>query len=240
MDLRRPAFSAPWPTIWAWVFLCIVVLGIATPASFTLTVIKISGIFLCFVYALRIFPQDRLLQLALLLTVCADIILAVKNTAEFGILIFLIAQILHTIRLEGKNLLTQIVSFVILASIAIIINLIWSLVPMIYLIVGFYIVAIVTNVYISWRWWRQHPKFQNLRALCALLGFSLFLCCDACTGISYLALNHMLPTVLYAPANFFAWFFYYPSQILVSNSSKCDKMESKEGNCATNGGRHGN
>lgn len=239
MDLRRPTFPAPWPTIWAWIFLCIVVLGLATPTSFTLTVIKIGGIFLCFVYALRLFPQDRLLQLALLLTFCADIILANNNTAEVGILIFLVAQILHTIRLEGQNLLTQIVSFIVLAVAAMIVNLIWSLVPMIYLIVGFYIVAIITNVYISWRWWRQNPRFQNLHALCALLGFSLFLCCDACTGISYLSLNHMFPAFLYAPANFFAWFFYYPSQILVSNSSKYDKMKLKEGNCATMEVEHG-
>lgn len=223
MKLPKHAFPAPWPAIWAWIFLSIVILGIATPDSFTLTFIKIGGIFLCFIYILRVFPKDRLLQLTLLLTFCTDIILAINNTAEAGILVFLIVQIIHTIRLENKNYLTQVISFTGFAAISIIINLIWQITPMIYLIVGFYIVAIITNVYISWRWWRQNPK--NFPALCALLGFSLFLCCDACTGISYLALKNMFPTFLYAPANFFAWFFYYPSQILVSNSSKYARID---------------
>lgn len=222
MNSCSQTFPAPWPAIWAWIFVSITVLGIATPANFTLTFIKIGGIFLCFVYALRVFPKDRLLQLALLLTFCADIILAINNTAEIGILIFSITQIIHTIRLEGKNYLTQVVSFAGLAAVSMIINLIWSIIPMIYLISGFYIVAIITNIYVSWRWWRQNTK--NPRAICALLGFLVFACCDACTGVSYLSLNHMFPAFLYAPANFFAWFFYYPSQILVSNSSKYDKI----------------
>lgn len=231
----RGAFPAPWPAIWLWIFLAIVVLGIATPNNFTLTLIKIGGIFLCFIYTLRVFPKDHLLQLALLITFCADIILAINNTAEVGVLIFLIAQILHTIRLEGKNYLTQIISFAGLAVVAIIVNLCCNIIPMMYLICGFYIVAICTNIYVSWC--HQHQQPQNPRAICGLCGFILFLCCDACTGISYLSLNSLFPAFLYAPANFFAWFFYYPSQILVSNSSKYDKMGIKEGNCATNGGR---
>lgn len=231
-------FPAPWPAIWAWIFLAIVVLGLATPHNFTLTFIKIGGIFLCFVYALRIFPKDHLLQLALLVTFCADIILAVNNTAEAGVLVFLVAQILHTMRLEGKNYITQIISFAGLAVVTMIINLVWQVIPMMYLICGFYIVAIVTNIYVSWRWWRQNP--QNLQAFCGFLGFLLFLCCDACTGISYLSLNQMFPAFLYAPANFFAWFFYYPSQILVSNSSKYATMKQRKVIVLQNGGRHGN
>lgn len=225
LDFRRflATIPAPWPAVWAWIFLAIVVLGLATPSNFTLTVIKVGGIFLCFVYAWRCFPRDRLLQLALLATFAADIILAINNTAEAGVLVFLVTQILHNIRLEGKNYLTQIISFAGLACVAMVTNLIWDFVPMMYLICGFYIVAICTNVYVSWRWWRQDR--QNPHAACALLGFVLFLCCDACTGVSYLSLNHMFPAFFYAPANFFAWFFYYPSQILVSNSSKCVTMK---------------
>lgn len=223
LKVTRADFPAPWPAIWAWIFVTIVVLGIATPSVFTLTFIKIGGIFLCFVYAIKRFPKDHLLQAALLITFVADIILAINNTAEIGILFFLVAQILHNMRLEGKNYLTQIISFVALAMVALIVNLIWQIIPMLYLICGFYIVAICTNIYVSWRWWRQDR--QNLHAFCAWLGFLLFLCCDACTGISYLSLNRLFPALLYAPANFFAWFFYYPSQILVSNSSKCVTMK---------------
>lgn len=221
----REAFPAPWPAIWTWVFLAIVVLGLATPSDPTLTFIKLGGILLCLLYACKTFPCDRLLQLALFVTFIADIILAVNNTAEVGVILFLVAQIIHAIRLEGKNYITQIISFTALAFVAIILNYILHIVPAMYLICGFYIVAICTNIYVSWRWWRQDSK--NLPAFCAVLGFFLFLCCDACTGASYLSLNNMFPAFVYAPANFFAWFFYYPSQILVSNSAKCVKMYTK-------------
>lgn len=221
----REVFPAPWPAIWAWIFLAIIVLGVATPGSPTLTTIKLGGILLCFVYAFRTFPCDRLLQAALLVTFVADIILAIDNTAEAGVIIFLLAQVIHAIRLEGKNYITQIVSFTTLALVAIVLNYALQIVPAMYLICGFYIVAICTNIYVSWRWWRQDQK--NPRAFCAILGFFLFLCCDACTGASYLSLNNMFPAFVYAPANFFAWFFYYPSQILVSNSAKCAKICTK-------------
>lgn len=211
-------FPLPWPVIWAWIFTAIVVVGIFEPTSFTLTVIKVGGIFLCFWYALITSPRDRLLQLAFLTTFIADIILAVNNTAEVGVLVFLLAQVIHTIRLEGKNYVTQIVSFILLAIASLIANQIWHFAPMMYVICGFYIVAIVTNIYLSWRWWRRQP--ENLHAGCSFWGFVLFLCCDTCTGISYLSLNGFLPHFLYALANFFAWFFYYPSQVLISNASR--------------------
>ena len=221
----RRAFPAPWPAIWAWIFLAIITLGIVTPGNSLLTTIKLGGILLCFVYATQVAPSDRLLQMALLVTFVADIILAINNTAEAGVIIFLLAQVIHAIRLEGKNYITQIISFTTLALIAIILNYALQIVPAMYLICGFYIVAICTNIYVSWRWWRQDRT--NLHAFCAMLGFFLFLCCDACTGASYLSLNNMFPAFVYAPANFFAWFFYYPSQILVSNSGKCAKICTK-------------
>ena len=222
---------APWPAIWAWIFLAIIFLGIANPLNFTLTVIKIGGIFLCLCYTFIIYPRDRLIQLAFLATFVADIVLAINNTAEIGILIFLIVQILHAIRLEGKHYITQIISFIVFALAMLIINLFTNFAPMLYVICGFYIVAIVTNTYISWRWWRR--QLENLHAGSAFFGFALFLCCDICTGISYLSLINIFPGFLYSIANFFAWFFYYPSQVLVSNSSRLDahiKQKSKAHN----------
>ncbi len=106
-------------------------------------------------------------------------------------------------------------------------NQIVPVVPNIVLIVGLYITALLTNLLSCAYWRREQPR--SLPANCALAGFSLFLCCDICTGISYLSFTAALPAFLYLPANFFAWFFYYPSQILVSNSTKCVIMSTKEG-----------
>ena len=79
---RRELFAAPWPTIWVWIFLAIIILGIAIPNNPVLTIIKLGGIILCFVYSLTTFPRDKYLHFALLLTCIADLILAFNNTSE--------------------------------------------------------------------------------------------------------------------------------------------------------------
>ena len=94
-----------------------------------------------------------------------------------------------------------------------------------YVVCCFYITALITNIIVSWRWYRQDRN--NLLAFLAVTGFTLFLACDICTGVSYLSRTAVLPAVLFAPANFFAWAFYYPSQIFISNSSKCAKILTK-------------
>lgn len=224
MLMKRLAkvFPAPWPAIWVSIMLLNILLGFFIPSSQVLTFIRLSGIFLCLVYTRQIFKKDLLLQLALLVTFLADIILAVNNVADIGIICFLIAQIIHATRLNGKQLQTPIIIFSILAFVLILANAFLQIMPSIYIICTFYVTALVANLIISWRWRVAEPA--NLRATFAVFGFLLFLCCDICTGISYLALNAAFPAFFYAPANFFAWFFYYPSQILVSNSSKCAKI----------------
>lgn len=222
MERIAKVFPSPYPAIWAWILLANLFLGIFSPASRTLMLIRLSGIFLCLVYTRQIFKKDLLLQLALLVTFLADIILALNNTAEIGVICFLVAQVIHTIRLNGKQLKTPIIVFSSLAFILILANFFLQIVPNMYIICTFYVTALVSNLIISWRWHVTEP--DNLHATFALFGFLLFLCCDICTGVSYLALSAAFPAFLYTPANFFAWFFYYPSQILVSNSSKCAKI----------------
>lgn len=222
MERLAKVFPAPWPAIWAWIMLANIFLGLFSPTSFTLMVIRLSGIFLCLVYTRQIFKKDLLLQLALLVTFLADVILAIDNIAETGVMCFFIAQIIHAIRLNGKQLKTPIAIFSTLAFILILANLFLQIVPNMYIICTFYVTALVANLIISWRWHVAEPN--NLHATFAMLGFLLFICCDICTGASYLAFTTAFPAFLYAPANFFAWFFYYPSQILVSNSSKYAKI----------------
>lgn len=217
----RAFFPAPWLAIWLWCMLAIIILGLATPLNFTLTFIKVGGIFLCFVYSLQRFPKDHLLHIAMLTTFIADIILAINNTAEGGVGVFLLAQIIHIRRLAGKRATLPLVIISGIALIFIGAAIIWQFIPVMFAICIFYIIAILTNIDISWRWCR-HQR-QNPAAICAFVGFILFLCCDLCTGISYMSLNHAFPYFLYAPANFLAWLFYYPSQVLVSNSSRLNQ-----------------
>lgn len=210
-------FPAPWPTIWVWIMLANIVLGLFAPNSLILTVIRLSGIFLCLVYTRQIFRKDVFLQLALLVTFCADIVLALNNTAEAGVAVFFVAQILHSLRLSDRKFHRQIFIFALVAAIATLISLFLPY-PIMYTLCFFYVTALVTNILISWRWSVAAP--HDLRSAFSLAGFLLFLCCDICIGVSYLAFSSALPVFFYAPANFFGWLFYYPSQVLISNSSK--------------------
>lgn len=214
-------FPAPWPAIWAWIFAAIVVLGIFTPQSTLVTIIKLGGILLCCLYTLRVFPRDRLLQITMVVTFTADIILTMNNIDVTGVAVFLIAQLLHLARLDGRRMQLPIAIYSIAALLAIFGATLFPVIDPIFVACFFYVLTLLTNIYVSWRWSRQRP--QNPRALCALAGFGLFLCCDLCTGLSFLSLVSALPNFLYAPANFFAWFFYYPSQVLISNSSLLSK-----------------
>lgn len=212
-------FPAPWPTIWLGIFAANIVLGIIIPSSPILTTIRLSGILLCVIYAWCYFRHDHLLIIAMLATFIADCILAINNLAEIGLIFFLIAQLCHLYRLDYARIRRPIIVLITLIIFTIVLDLFLKFTPLIHLTCAFYLFVLATNIDISWRWYRQAPR--NPRSLCALAGFTLFLCCDICTGVSYLSLQNIFSAATYAPANFFAWFFYYPSQILVSNSSKC-------------------
>ncbi len=228
-ELFRPKVMRFWLASWIIIFCLIFLFGLLAPDSLPLTILKVGSIFLCLVYAFYHTPHDFLLQSALFVTFIADIILAIENTSEFGVILFFVAQIIHLRRqaitnsAHSQHLLLILTSSAILAtSIAIILRSTFT----IYIICAFYLVAIIANIVLAWRWQKQDPK--SVSARCAFYGFALFLCCDICTGLSYLSLNHFLPSFFYRPANFFAWFFYYPSQILVSNSSKCATINPKK------------
>ncbi len=214
-----------WLTIWLIIYLLIVIIGLVAPSSDILTIIKLGGIILCFVYALRQFPRDRLLQAAMFTTCIADLILATDNTSEAGIIVFFITQIIHLVRLDGERLKDKLTIFAAIFVIVIIADLIFRFMPLIYIVSGFYAGAILTNIYVSRRWHRQEPN--NFHATFAMYGFILFASCDFCTAISYFSLIGVLPAFFYGIANFMAWFFYYPSQVLVSNSSTNRRIKFK-------------
>lgn len=221
----QPLFPRPWLVTWILIYLIIFSCDLLKLCGLTSdfvdlcsTIFKLSSIILCLIYVLIYFPKDRLLQFALFTTCAADVTLAINNTLVFGVELFLVAQIIHLARQEWPRLEQPIVLASLLAALAIILDCLFPIISPMYLVCFFYVIALIGNLLAAWRWCTLEPA--NRRALCAFAGFTLFLCCDICTGASYLSLNLILPAALYAPANFFAWFFYYPSQVLLSNSTK--------------------
>lgn len=213
-----------WLIIWAIIYLAILILGVITPTGDFITIIKLGGICLCLLYVVITFPHDYLLILAMLSTSISDIILALNNTSTAGIITFFAVQIFHLLRLNRPKT-RAIISYLFTAIILLFINYYLGIFPMLYAVCAFYATTLILNLASAWSWFRADPK--DLHAASALLGFTLFLCCDLCVAISYFSLIEILPAFCYGLANFFAWFFYYPSQILVSNSSKCAIIEAK-------------
>lgn len=231
LDPRKHTGLIIWLILWAVIFITINFCDLFYPDRFFTSVIKVSSIGLCLFYVIINYWSDKILILAMLTTLIADIILAIDNTSIFGVIFFLITQIIHSIRLlqpNSQKFQKPILCFLLLSAILIVLAVTTNFIPPMFAIASLYIFALSTNVYISNRWRKENPK--NLRANFAFYGFILFLSCDLCVGVSYLSLTAVLPKIFYMPANFLAWFFYYPAQILLSNSTKHDKMVTKERN----------
>lgn len=227
-EYKTKQFRA-WFCAWIIIYLLINVVGLFAPTSDILTIIKLGGVILCFIYALQTFPEDRLLHVAMFTTCIADLILAAKNTSEAGVIVFFITQIIHLIRLDGEHLKTPLTIFAAIFCGVILLDMWLNIIPLIFIVSAFYAATIIMNVIVSYQWRQKSPR--NPRAQFALIGFILFGCCDICTAVSYLSLVGAFSPIFYMPANFLAWFFYYPSQIFVSNSSRCATIEPKEGKC---------
>lgn len=210
--------SPIWLIIWSVLMLINIIFGLLSPKHDILILFRVGSIALCLIYAIKTFPKDFLLILAMFATCISDIILAINNISPIGVAIFLATQIIHLTRLDGHHLKRPIVIFSCLSAILIIIDIIFKIVPLIFLVVALYVCVLAANILASYRWHQASPN--NIRTTFAFAGFLLFACCDLCIGVSYLSLTEVLPAFLYIPANFFAWFFYYPSQVLLSNSGK--------------------
>lgn len=210
-----------WMVLWLAIFLFIVIVGLANPGSAVLTAVKLSGLALCLVYSIIMFPHSHLLHLAIIITIIADCLLARDNVSIVGLTIFYLAQSLHFYRMQDSSQRNRAVIVPLVGLFLIIFNFIFKIAPALFVVCGFYALMLVLNVLTSWRWHQSSPK--QFAALCGFIGFALFACCDLCTVISYASLTAIIPAFLYAPANFLAWFFYYPSQVLISNSPRISK-----------------
>ncbi len=239
-QIKEPAHFRFWLTAWISIYILIILFGLLYPDATFAAIFKVASIFLCFVYTLFLVPQNFLLSLALLTTALSDILLAINNVSFPGLVCFFATQVIHLARLNSPAQTKPIYFLCCSTAVFVILNLFLHFLPDIYPIAFCYAVILLLNIISSWHWFRHEPN--NRCARYALVGFGLFSCCDLCTVVSYFSLIGTLPAILYRIANFAAWFFYYPSQVLLSNSPKtetdeivsktkiCDIMTPKEGN----------
>ncbi len=195
------------------------------------TILKYIGIALSFIYAHKKFPKDYLLQIALAFTLLADTILTFDHISVFGVLAFCFAQYFHIARFSKIK-----PKFFIAWTLFIVLFLMFGYFNKIedmYILAMIYGSTLIGNISLSCRWWAKARKEnasdrEIVASTCAFYGFILFLMCDTNVALSYLSVTGTLPLIIAKYANFFAWLFYYPSQILISNSSaKTEKLIKK-------------
>ena len=87
----------------------------------------------------------------------------------------------------------------------------------IYAIATIYGIELICNIIISIKNYRQNKHSFPVR--CAFYGFIAFFCCDLCVALRFLSLGGILPDAFLPLTSFLVWVFYYPSQVLIANSS---------------------
>lgn len=209
--------DSKWVTVWCLIYGSFILLDVFFPRLvFYAALIKYIGIFLCLAYVWAKFGKDYRLVIAIGLTLLADTILIVLNAKVAGVFVFCFAQFFHTIRLSrkiDKNLLPYF-----LLIFGLFIFCLLQSIPTIYMISFIYASSLVMNVFLAYRWYIEDS--DNLRASHAFCGMVLFLLCDMCVAISFVgATQGLLPPFIVSITNVLIFIFYYPSQILICNSS---------------------
>ncbi len=204
-----------WFITWIVIYTSFIFLDIFFPGFWGSNLLKYMGIFLCIVYAHNKFPKDVALTMALFFTLLSDTILVWTPYEWLGVFVFCFAQFMHAVRLtkaEGKVAAYYALAIVFLYTLARIRG-----VSALYTIAIFYGVELICNVLIAIRNYRKNKTSFPVR--CAYYGFLAFLGCDFCVALRHLMLDGLVPAKFLPLVAFLVWVFYYPSQVLIANSS---------------------
>ncbi len=215
-DFKRISYiDAKWLTTWVTIYLAFLTLDIFFPGFWGTSVLKYVGIFLCTIYAYQKYHNDNMLILALFLTFLADTILVWTPWEIAGVYVFCFAQLMHLLRLSKAK--PEIIgAYAAALGLFAAFSIISGLNPL-YAICTVYGLELICNLVLANRRYRKNPK--DFRARCALYGFAAFIACDLCVALRHLTLDGFLPIEILPLVAFLIWVFYYPSQVLIANSS---------------------
>lgn len=230
--------------------------------------IKFTIIILCFCYAVfsngkgsRVPTPDAipsrkvafksiifLLQAALFFTVVSDLFILLLDYYLYGVLTFIIVQLLYGLRLEilrekhpqqylcdtkhsathvNKQIISSYMRQVLLriiVAIVIIILLSFAKVELegLLIVTTFYFVCILFNVMLAIKVAVMNPKEKS--NVIFAVGMFLFLLCDINVGLfnlsGFITMPQDLYVVIYSISSILMWTFYAPAQVLIAISSK--------------------
>ena len=215
-DIKRiPYLDTNWVVIWISIYASFILLDMFFPGWIGTNLIKYTGILLCVIYAHAKYPNDLRLIFALLFTLIADTLLVWTSYTVVGVYVFCIAQLLHLLRLT-KARIEVIFTWIAAVSLVLAFAVVQGLMPLI-AIASVYAVLLISNLVTATT--RFHENKTSFRARCAFYGFIAFICCDICVAINSLAPYGAFPMAVIPTTSFLIWFFYYPSQVFLANSS---------------------
>ena len=183
--------------------------------------IKYSIIIIAFVYTLvsiafatnkKEFRDDIILSLALLFTLLSDyFLLVLDDYYEIGMITFIVAQLLHALRIE-RNKIHTIISVAIRVMIPVIGIAVFAGIGELELI---YALALIYGTQLLMNFFENMAlcfisKKNKLKYILLAVGFALFIGCDVCVGL--MNIGEYGGVLL-------MWLFYAPSQILIALSS---------------------
>ena len=242
-----------WPVIWVTIFVSFVLLDLYFKVfriddeifkilsignhSFKIAVLengnslivkylKYLGIILNLVYVLKRSPKDLFLVIAITFTLIADTIFALNPTSAWAVLVFCFVQYFHSLRFAKSKKLSVVRA---VFTILVLIFGFASSLSNIYAFAYVYTFLIVGNIHLSYRnldrVCREKNSSEKYKRLCAyaFAGFILFFFCDVNIALTFYSNSGILPASFGPYINFIAWLFYYPSQILLINSSLKDQ-----------------
>lgn len=212
-----------WLILWFLIYVGFLVLEIITGKCLAVTILKYSGLVLCFLHVLIYNRKDTFLVLALFLTLIADGILAFDNVSEFGVMVFIFVQLAHLLRFSAIRRTSPLIP-ILLSTLIAVAGLIQKEIPMMFILAMSYGVLMFTNIYEAYRWTRTDGSGV---AKCALFGFILFFLCDLMVGISYITTTATLPHTVTIVTSYFAWLLYLPAQVLITLSGEKRKFETE-------------
>jgi hypothetical protein len=190
------------------------------------TILKYLSIIICFITSLFISTDGhsardkRLLQLGLFLTCMADLCLLILDYYALGVTIFCVVQTIYIYRYNSSLELVSI-SFIVFPVIIIYSLLLLLRINILYLSAPIYAICLITacsRALLTFKN-RKYPLYT-----CYMISFGmlLFLLCDinvaifnASSGTNILLLNKYNLANL---SGYLMWFFYLPSQVLLSLS----------------------
>ena len=192
---------------------------------------KYFSIILCFLLAWSLSPNPinkldyYLLQLGLFLTLFADLCLLLLNIFPLGIAMFCLVQITYSIRYNHDHF-KRLIKFFLAAAFIIIMTYILLdrsniHLDLVFPISLFYALCLFTSVITALRGFIK-KTYPSPNKYFILIGMLLFLLCDINVGI-FNVTNLIYPssttiTQLSLISGFLMWFFYLPSQLLLSLS----------------------